>query len=98
VATRRLYSDPRLIGHVYVGPYAVLEPELSFIVEDADGVAGYVLGAANTALFEERLERIGGRLFVHNMPTPREPTRPHGRLTNDSRRRSIARTVRRIQS
>lgn len=52
-----LYSDPRLIGHVYVGPYAVLEPELSFIVEDADGVAGYVLGAANTALFEERLER-----------------------------------------
>ncbi|MGE0280787.1 MAG: GNAT family N-acetyltransferase [Rhizobiaceae bacterium] len=52
-----LYTDPCLLGHVYVGPYAVLEPDLAFVVEDGDGVAGYVLGAANTALFEERLER-----------------------------------------
>jgi len=52
-----LHADPRLLGHVYVGPYVVLEPDLAFVVEDGIGVAGYVLGAANTALFEERLER-----------------------------------------
>jgi len=52
-----LYSDPHLLGHVYVGPYAVLEPGLAFVAEDRDGVAGYALGTANTALFEARLER-----------------------------------------
>jgi GNAT superfamily N-acetyltransferase len=52
-----LYCDPRLLGHVYVGPYAAHEPDLAFVVEDSDGVAGYVLGAANTAMFEDRLER-----------------------------------------
>ena len=51
-----LYADPRLIGHLYVGPYAVLEPELALVVEDREGVAGYVLGAADTARFEDRLE------------------------------------------
>ena len=52
-----LYADPRLIGHVYAGPYAVLEPELALVAEDDEGLAGYVLGTANTARFEDRLEQ-----------------------------------------
>ena len=52
-----LLGDPALLGHVYAGPYLALEPDLAFVVEDDGGVAGYILGAADTAAFEDRLER-----------------------------------------
>lgn len=47
-----LYRNPDLLGHVYVGPYIVGQPNLSFVVTDDQGVAGYVLGAADTRRFE----------------------------------------------
>ena len=52
-----LLRDPVLLGHIYAGPYLTLASDLAFVVEDDDGVAGYVLGAADTAEFEDRLER-----------------------------------------
>jgi ribosomal protein S18 acetylase RimI-like enzyme len=52
-----MLRDPDLLGHVYAGPYVTLEPELAFVVVDDDGVGGYILGAADTAAFEERVER-----------------------------------------
>jgi ribosomal protein S18 acetylase RimI-like enzyme len=52
-----LLRDPSLLGHVYAGPYLVLAPELAFVVEDDDGVAGYILGAVDTTEFQDRLER-----------------------------------------
>jgi ribosomal protein S18 acetylase RimI-like enzyme len=52
-----LLRDPALLGHVYAGPYLALAPDLAFVVEDDDGVSGYILGAADTAEFEDRLER-----------------------------------------
>lgn len=50
-----LYQDPELVGHLYAGPYAVLHPETAFVVEDAEGVGGYILGAVDTRAFEARL-------------------------------------------
>ncbi len=50
------YRDPKLVGHVYAAPYAVLSPRSVFVVEDAHGVGGYILGAADTRSFEARLE------------------------------------------
>jgi ribosomal protein S18 acetylase RimI-like enzyme len=52
-----LLRDPALLGHVYAGPYVALVPDLAFVVEDDEGVAGYILGAADTAEFQDRLER-----------------------------------------
>ncbi len=51
-----LYRDPKLLGHIYAAPYAVLCPETVFVAEDADGVGGYIVGAADTPAFEARLE------------------------------------------
>jgi ribosomal protein S18 acetylase RimI-like enzyme len=51
-----LHDDPDLLGHVYVGAYARFAPDLAFVVEDGDGVGGYVLGARDTAAFDARLE------------------------------------------
>jgi ribosomal protein S18 acetylase RimI-like enzyme len=52
-----LLRDPALLGHVYAGPYVELVPDLAFVVEDDDGVAGYILGAADTGEFQDCLER-----------------------------------------
>ena len=51
-----LYRDPKLIGHVYAAPYANLSPPTVFVVEDADGVGGYIAGVPDTRDFEARLE------------------------------------------
>jgi ribosomal protein S18 acetylase RimI-like enzyme len=50
------YRDGRLVGHLYAAPYAVLEPGSAFVVEDAGGVAGYIVGARDTLAFEARME------------------------------------------
>jgi ribosomal protein S18 acetylase RimI-like enzyme len=51
-----LYRDPKMIGHIYAAPYAVLCPETVFVARDATGVAGYIVGAADTLVFEKRSE------------------------------------------
>ncbi len=51
-----LYSDPRLVGDIFAAPYAALEPGHAFVAEDAEGVAGYILGAPDTRAFEARLQ------------------------------------------
>lgn len=47
-----LYRNPDLLGHVYVGPYLVGQPEHAFVAADAQGVAGYSFAAADTRAFE----------------------------------------------
>lgn len=46
-----VYRDPDLLGHVYAGPYPVADPSLTWVVTDDDGVAGYVVGTANSQAF-----------------------------------------------
>src|SRR3990167_366257 len=51
-----LYDDSRIVGEIFAAPYGTLEPGHAFVAEDADGVAGYILGAPDTRAFEARLE------------------------------------------
>ena len=51
-----LYLEPDLLGDVWVGPYLLLRPHLAFVTEDRAGVAGYVVGAEDTAAFESACE------------------------------------------
>lgn len=52
----RFYCDSKIVGHVYAAPYAVFRPESALVVEDNDGVGGYILGASDTWEFESELE------------------------------------------
>jgi ribosomal protein S18 acetylase RimI-like enzyme len=47
-----LARDPDLLGHVYVGPYIVGQPDLALVVADESGVAGYCLAAGDTRAWE----------------------------------------------
>lgn len=52
-----LYRDGRMVGHIYSAPYAHLSPQTAWVAEDAEGVAGYIVGVFDTNAFEEELER-----------------------------------------
>jgi GNAT superfamily N-acetyltransferase len=53
-----LYRDPELIGHVYLGAYLALEPDLARVLRRPDGEpAGYAVATAATAAFEDACER-----------------------------------------
>ncbi|QUS37265.1 GNAT family N-acetyltransferase [Falsirhodobacter algicola] len=52
-----LYSDPKGPGYMHAAPYAVLEPECAFVLDDGTGRAvGYIVGTPDTAAFEDRLD------------------------------------------
>lgn len=52
-----LVNDGRLIGEIWAAPYALLEPDLAFVLEDTNGeVVGYVLGSLDAVGFEDRCE------------------------------------------
>lgn len=52
-----LYVDPRMIGHIYSAPYALLEPSLALVVEEQGRLLGFAAGTLDTALWETKLER-----------------------------------------
>jgi protein O-GlcNAcase/histone acetyltransferase len=65
-ATHLFSNYPDLLGDRFVGPYTLLSPDLSFVLEDAAGVCGYVLAALDSRAFQERyrsewLPRLGGK-------------------------------------
>jgi ribosomal protein S18 acetylase RimI-like enzyme len=46
------YADPRLLGHVYVGPYLALARRFALVLDRGDGTpVGYALGARDSAEF-----------------------------------------------
>ncbi|MCX5414680.1 GNAT family N-acetyltransferase [Streptomyces sp. NBC_00059] len=65
--SRHLYPDPGLMPALFAEPYAHLEPELAFVLDDGSGqVVGYILGTADTPRFvdafrETWVPRVTGR-------------------------------------
>lgn len=51
-----LYRNPDLLGHLYAGPYPVADPDLTFVVADEHGVAGYVVATADSLQFGHWLD------------------------------------------
>ena len=52
-----LYTDLRLIGEVWVGPYLERWPQHAFVVANNSAVGGYIVGAPNTVEHERWLEQ-----------------------------------------
>ncbi len=53
-----LFSDPELLGTIYVGPYVTLSPQFAFALRDQAGqCCGYVLGVIDTVQFVEQCRR-----------------------------------------
>lgn len=52
-----LFADPRMMGHIYAAPYALLEPSLALVVEEEGRLVGFAVGTLDTSGWEARLER-----------------------------------------
>jgi ribosomal protein S18 acetylase RimI-like enzyme len=52
-----LYRNPDLLAHLYCGPYPVADPGLSFVVADEHGIAGYIVGTADSSAFAAWLDQ-----------------------------------------
>ena len=75
-----LYRDPDLLGHLYAGPYPLADPGLTFVVVDEVGPAGYIVATADTARFEQWLDRSWWptlRARYPMAPDPHDGTEDH---------------------
>jgi GNAT superfamily N-acetyltransferase len=79
-----LYADPKLIGHIYAAPYAMLAPDLALVAEDDQGVAGFAVGATDTTAWERTLEQLWWPSLRERYAMPTDPDRE--RWTHDERR------------
>ncbi len=72
--SRPHYADPSVFTAAFAAPYAHLEPELAFVLDDGRGSAvGYVVGAADTARFAERFRAEWLPLVAGRHPAPSGP-------------------------
>lgn len=53
-----LQDDPDILGLVHTVPYQVYAPDFAFVLEDATGVCGYVLGTPDTLAFDDWMEAV----------------------------------------
>jgi ribosomal protein S18 acetylase RimI-like enzyme len=74
-----LFRNHDLLGHVFVGPYVVGEPDLALVVADAEGIAGYCLAVADTRAFERWCEAAWWPTLRAQYPPPADAT-PDGEL------------------
>ncbi|HWA31806.1 MAG TPA: hypothetical protein VG867_11955, partial [Rhizomicrobium sp.] len=78
-----LYRDPELLGHLYAGPYAALEPESGFVLEDGAGIGGYIVGARDTHAFETRLKAEWWPALCRRYPDPSLLQQPDRHLAEE---------------
>ena len=52
--SREVCPDLELMPSIFAAPYAALEPELAFVLDDGGRAVGYVLGTADTETFVKR--------------------------------------------
>jgi GNAT superfamily N-acetyltransferase len=63
---RGIYQDHELLPDIFAAPYAFLEPDLAFVLDDGGEAVGYVVGTRDTQRFvkafrEEWLPRVAER-------------------------------------
>ncbi|MER5551804.1 GNAT family N-acetyltransferase [Streptomyces sp. NPDC002793] len=78
-----LYPDPGLMPALFAEPYAHLEPELAFVLDDGSGRAvGYVLGTADTRRFVDAFRAVWLPRVTARFPEPEgEPGTPTEAMT-----------------
>lgn len=72
--SRHLYPDPGLMPALFAAPYAYLEPELTFVLDDGSGQAvGYILGTADTRRFVDAFREVWLPQVTERFPEPDVP-------------------------
>lgn len=79
---RGLYQDQDLLPDLFAGPYAFLEPDLTFVLDDGGRAVGYVLGTSDTARYSQEVRDKWLPLVAGKHPLPGgEPGTPDAVMT-----------------
>lgn len=73
---RGIYADPELLPNIFAAPYAYLEPDLTFVVDNGSRAVGYVLGTSDTDRFAKEFRSRWLPLVASRHPAP--AGEPHG--------------------
>ncbi|MBC6457718.1 GNAT family N-acetyltransferase [Actinomadura sp. HBU206391] len=73
--SRHIYPDPDLMPSIFAAPYAELEPELTFVLDDGQRAVGYILGTADTVAFVKRYRDSWLPTLVERYPALTGPPR-----------------------
>ena len=63
-------EDPDALGRIYVGPYLAFESDSALVLEDAQGICGYALGALDSRAFYARYESEWRPDLCRRFPAP----------------------------
>ncbi len=69
------FHDPELLGLFYAAPYAVMEPDLCFVLTHNGAPSGYILGTRDTTEFNQRCERDWFPVLRARYPMPADDDR-----------------------
>jgi ribosomal protein S18 acetylase RimI-like enzyme len=69
-----LYSDDSLLPDIFADPYLAYQPDLAFVVDTGDHVAGYVIAVSDTAAFADWYKREWLPGFAQRHPLDAAPT------------------------
>ena len=67
-----LFKDPDIVGQFYAAPYAVLEPDLCFVVTADEQPCGYILGTRDSQVFYRHCEKEWFPVLRKRYPLPDE--------------------------
>lgn len=70
---RGLWATDDLMPDLFAWPYVLLAPQLSFVLEDAGHVVGYVVGTSDTPLFAREYRERYIPLMLDRYPVPDRP-------------------------
>jgi ribosomal protein S18 acetylase RimI-like enzyme len=74
---RGTYQDQDLLPDIFAAPYAALEPDLAFVLDNGERAVGYVVGTSDTARFaKEFRERWLPRVAERHPPLTGAPSTP----------------------
>ena len=68
----KLFNNPDLLGHYYVAPYVIFEPDICFIVTNNEKPCGYIIGTKDSQKFYEKCEKDWFPQLRKRYPFPEE--------------------------
>jgi ribosomal protein S18 acetylase RimI-like enzyme len=72
---RGFFQDQELLPDIFAAPFAALEPDLLFVLDDGERAVGYVAGTSDTARFAKDFRERWLPLVAERHPRPTsEPT------------------------
>lgn len=79
---RGVYRDQELLPDLFAAPYATLEPDLAFVLDDGGRAVGYVLGTSDTERFVRDFRAKWLPVVAERHPLPGgEPGTPDAVMT-----------------